>query len=202
MRQAESRDDAGRETVNENAEFAGELRDTERAISLWNKKSQEFGRPPPATEFDLSGLGTQGYRFIICADLLVKEDSVFSVYGPDFARLFDLPERPSMHVPMIRHVPGRYQALFAEGCDDAITEAAPVRFVGEVEHYGCIELYRACFMPLRMKSRTSQFVYGSFNYLTGKAISVSEPFQSSQQRFIVSFADVYGVGSIFGVKPA
>ena len=181
--------DAAHGPVAEDPEFAGELRDTERAIFLWNKKCEDFGRPPPASEFDLSGLGTQGCRFVICADLLVKEDSVFTVYGPGFAKLFDLPERPSMHVPMIKHIPSRYQALFEQGSDDAIAEAAPVRFSGEMGYCGHAELYRACFMPLRMRSQDLQFVYGSFNYRIGKAISASERFQNSQQRFIEIFAE-------------
>jgi hypothetical protein len=70
----------------EHLELAGELRDTERAITFWKQKASEFGRPPPATEFDFSWITNYGYRFVICADMLVKEDSVLF----QFRRLIEL----------------------------------------------------------------------------------------------------------------
>jgi hypothetical protein len=165
-------------------EFAGELRDSERAITLWNRKASEFGRPPPATEFDFSWISSFGYRFVVCYDLLVQEDSVLFLYGPAFAKLLDLPKRPPMNVPLMRQLPERYRSLFADGCSEAIEEASPVRFSGEIGNKGLTELYRASFMPLRMSSPTLHFVYGTFNYSTGRPAAVSEPFITARRRFV------------------
>src|SRR5215472_10694205 len=93
-------------------EFQLESRDTELAISFWNRKAEQFGKPSPIAEFNLAV--NQLFRFMIYADLLVSEDSVFLAYGPGFAKALDLPERPSMRVPMFSYVPDRYRLLFAE----------------------------------------------------------------------------------------
>ena len=160
--------------VTEAPEFQLEARDTELAISFWNQKAKRFGKPPPATEFNLIGLASQSFRFVICADLLVSDGSFFLAYGPSFAKLFDLLERPSMHVAMIRYIPDRYRFLFSDGCNDAIAEAAPVRCSGEIAGSAGVELYRACFMPLRLSPSTMQAIYGSFNYLTRPAAELCE----------------------------
>lgn len=143
--------------------FGGELRDTKRAIQLWHRKASELGRPPPVSAFAFSETAADSYRFLICVDFLVKEDSVLILYGINFAKLFGLPDRPSMNVPIVRQIPPRYQSLFVGGCDDAVGEGMPARFSGAVAHGGDAELYRASFMPLRTQSATLQFVYGSFN---------------------------------------
>jgi hypothetical protein len=174
--------DRGYRSAAENLQFAGELRDTEHAIYLWKQKASEFGRPPPVIAFNFSRMTSDGYRFVICADTLVKEDSALVLYGPNFAKLLELPERPLMNVPMIRQLPERYHSLFAEGCNEAISEAAPVRFSGETGHCGSTELYRATFMPLKMECPTLRFIYGSFNYCTGQPLGFSEPFRDTQWR--------------------
>jgi hypothetical protein len=144
--------------------FGAELRDTERAIRLWNRKASEFGWPPPASAFNLSQMARDSYRFFICADLVVKEDSALILYGATFAKLLGLPERPRLDMPLLSQIPTRYRPLFVEGCDRAIAEAMPVRFNGAVAHGEDIELYRAAFMPLKMLTSTLQFIYGSFSY--------------------------------------
>ena len=156
-------------------EFELEARDTELAISLWNQKAKQFGKPPPIAECALVAFASGAFRFVICADLLVGEDSVFLTYGPGFAKLLRLPERPAMHVPMLRYISDRYRFLFAEGCSEAIAEAAPVRFSGEITGAeGGAELYRACFMPLQMRNKNLQAIYGSFNYVTRPTAELRE----------------------------
>ena len=87
----------------------------------------------------------------------------FLAYGIGFAKLFGLPERPPLW-PMTECIPSRYRSLFMGGCKDAISEAAPVRFSGEMAGLGGSEFYRACFMPLKMRVDTMQALYGSFNF--------------------------------------
>jgi hypothetical protein len=159
----ETRSAARRASLPLQTAFGGEFRDTEQAIQLWSRKSAEFGRPPPASAFDIPKIAEDSHRFFICADLLVREDSALILYGAAFAKLLGLPERPVINMPLLSQIPTRYRHLFAEGCDQAIQEAAPVRLCGAVTCGGDTELYRASFMPLRMHSATLQLVYGSFN---------------------------------------
>lgn len=158
-----------------------EERDTENAISFWKQKTEEFGKPPPIAEFNLVDFAGQSFRFLILADLLASDASVFLAYGAGFAKLFGLPERPSMRLPMIECIPDRYRSLFVEGCSEAITEAAPVRFSGDVAALGGSELYRACFMPLKMGVDTMRAVYGSFNFHVRPAADLRERSQPADR---------------------
>jgi hypothetical protein len=169
--------------------FGGELRDAERAIQLWNRKASEFGRPPPASAFNIGELASDSHRFFICADLVVHEDSALILYGATFAKLLGLPARPRLDMPLLSQIPTRYQPLFVEGCDRAIEEAMPVRFNGAVAHGEDIELYRAAFMPLKMLTTTLQFIYGSFSYrpardlvMRGGLMGTNEQYVGSSQR--------------------
>ena len=108
------------------------------------------------------------------ADLLARDDSVFLAYGSGFAKLFDLPARPSMLVPMFKCVPDRYRFLFVEGCSETIGETAPIYCSGEIALSGGSELYRACFMPLKMGIDTMRAIYGSFNFRFYMAEELSE----------------------------
>lgn len=151
-----------------------ETRDTEIAISFWKQKAEQFGKPPPITEFSLSDFVGQSFRFLILADLLVSEDSVFLAYGPGLAKLFDLPIRPSALVPMFKCVPDRYRSLFVDGCSESIGAAAPICFSGEMAQAEGAELYRASFMPLKMGIDTMQAVYGTFNFRFYMAAELGE----------------------------
>jgi hypothetical protein len=151
-----------------------EERDTEHAIALWKKKAEQFGKPPPISEFRLNKIGHDCFRFLILIDLLVNEDSVFLAYGAIFAKRLSLPERPSIFVPMLKSIPDRYRFLFAEGCNRAIAQAAPLRFGGQIANAGGSELYRACFMPLKMGIETMQAVYGSFNFRFLSTVNIGE----------------------------
>ena len=159
---------------------AGELRDTERVIALWRQKAAELGRPPPAAAFDFAPLaGERGCRFILCGDSVV-EDATFLAYGTQFARLFELPEKPVIEIPALRQLPGRYQPMFAEGYSAAIVRGEPARFSGAVMHYGMVELYRAAFMPLKLKPQAAvQLVFGSFNFRSGLRAAAVDTFQAT-----------------------
>jgi len=151
-----------------------EARDTEVAISLWKEKAEQFGRPPPMAEFSMADPFRDAFRFIIHADLAMSDDWFFLAYGRGFAKLLGLAERSRMGKSMIQHLPHRYRYLFLQGCGEAIAAAAPVRFDGEVAGLGGVELYRACFMPLRMTMGTMQAIYGSFSFLFCTAAKLAE----------------------------
>ena len=151
-----------------------EARDTEIALSFWKQQAKKFGNPPPISEFSLADLVDGSFRFLILADLLASDASVFLAYGAGFAKLFGLPPRPPMRMAMSECVPSRYRVLFLEGCKEAISEAAPACFSGEMPGLRGSELYRACFMPLRMDIDTMQAVYGSFNFLFYTAAGLAE----------------------------
>ena len=156
--------------------LAGELRDTELAITFWHRKASEFGGLPPLTAFDFSQMisGAWSHRFVICVDAVAGGPS-FLIYGSRFAQLLELPETPISGVPIARQLPGRYLPLFTGGCSDAIAQAAPVRLGGAVVDYGQIELYRAAFMPLAMRPNSSmQAVFGTFNRRIGPKAYSSE----------------------------
>jgi hypothetical protein len=143
--------------------LAFERRDTERAITFWRKKASNNGPVPALAEFDFSRMQSDwGYRFIISGGDV--ECSVFLVYGPRFARLVQLPEKPVCYRPMIDQIPERYRPIFVEGSRGAIAEAAPIQFSGLVLHQGQVEFYRAAFMPLRLNAKSAHpLIFGSFN---------------------------------------
>ena len=102
------------------------------------------------------------YRFIICGAGI--SDSVFLMYGSHFARLLGLPEKSNYHDPIIVQLPTRYRPLFTEGCETASVAPAAAKFNGAVVHNGCTELYRAAFMPLRLRVDSLRPIIVSFNY--------------------------------------
>src|SRR6202040_1998446 len=134
------------------------------------------GGLPPSTAFELSRMssGAWSQRFVICAAAVVNE-LAFLIYGSRFAKLLELPERPTRGIPITRQLPGRYLTLFTEGCRHAIAQGAPVRLSGVVVDYGQIELYRAAFMPLAMQLTSSkQLVFGTFNRRIGPKATSSD----------------------------
>ena len=147
----------------EEPRLATERRDTELATTLWHQKARELGSPPPVEAFDLSQKVDWSYRFIICgADIA---DSVFLLYGSHFARLLELPEKPNYYDPVMVQLPTRYRPLFTEGCVAASDAPTVAKFSGAVVHNHRTELYRAAFMPLRLRVDSLRpIVFGSFNY--------------------------------------
>jgi hypothetical protein len=109
-----------------------------------------------------------------------REQLAFLIYGSRFAKLLELPERPTRGIPITRQLPGRYLTLFTEGCRHAIAQGAPVRLSGVVVDYGQIELYRAAFMPLAMQLTSSkQLVFGTFNRRIGPKASSSDAIRTT-----------------------
>jgi hypothetical protein len=151
-----------------------EARDTEVAISVWKDKADQFGRPPPLAEFSMADPLSHPFRFMIHADLVTSDEWFFLAYGHGFAKLLGLAEHPRMGKSIIQHLPHRYRFLFLEGCAEAIAAAAPVRFHGEVAGLEGSELYRACFMPLKMNINTMLAIYGSFNFLFRPAAEIAQ----------------------------
>jgi hypothetical protein len=154
-----------------------DARDTEIATSFWKEKAEEFGNPPPIGEFSPVDLEADPFRFLIIVDPNARggrDHSVFLAYGTGLAKLFGLPARPPMWRPMIECIPSRYRSLFLGGCKDAISEAGPVRFSGEMAVLGGCEFFRACFMPLKMTVDAMQVVHGSFSFRLYTTAEVAE----------------------------
>jgi hypothetical protein len=123
--------------------------------------------------------GAWSNRFVICAEAVVNE-LAFLIYGSRFAKLLELPERPTRGIPITRQLPGRYLTLFTEGRRHAIAQGASVRLSGVVVNYGQIELYRAAFMPLAMPLNSSkQLVFGTFNRRIGPKASSSDAIRTT-----------------------
>jgi hypothetical protein len=162
------------------AKSPNELRDTERAIILWQDKAAEFGGVPPDTTLELceSVEDDGSYRFVICTDE-ANDDRTFLSYGPKFAELFQLSIRVQTDVPINRALPDHSVAVFEEGCRQAIAQLKPVRMSGALLHHDVVELYRAAFMPLAARYGRFMRVFGSFNQ---KTITLpSDPAERSRQ---------------------
>jgi hypothetical protein len=141
-----------------------EARDTELAISFWREKTQQLGNPPPIAEFSLADPIAHSFRFLVSATLPARDDWTFLSYGPGLAQLLGLPPDATAGVPMLQYLPYRYRFLFLRGCGEAAAETVPVRLEGEEAALGGAELYRACFMPLKMSTDKMLGMYGSFNF--------------------------------------
>jgi hypothetical protein len=112
--------------------------------------------------FDLWRAMDWSYRFIICG---WYQRLGVSLYGSHFARLLGLPEKPNYYDPIMVQLPTRYRPLFTEGCDAAAAVPAAAKLNGAVMHNGRTELYRAAFMPLRLRVDSLRpIIFGSFNY--------------------------------------
>jgi hypothetical protein len=140
--------------------FAGERRDTDVLVSQWSKEAAKYGGPPPITAFDL--LKTS-FRFVIRGNAIV-EDYSFLIYGAEFARVLGLPETPAIGAPLAEQLPLRYQAMFLEGCGQALAQTEPAPISGRVLQQDQIELYRAVFLPLAAPAKSQmRLIIGSFN---------------------------------------
>jgi hypothetical protein len=143
----------------------GEQRDTERAVTLWRQRAAEFRGIPPITAFDFSRIATDlGYRFVISCDEVV-EDAAFLLYGTQFAQRLGLPDRADSFIPLLQQLPERYRSLFAEGCSESIHQREPSCFSDSVSGIAAVELYRAVFIPVKLRPSSSRpVIYGSFNF--------------------------------------
>ena len=153
-------------TTSDEARLARERRQSERAIAYWQGKVDEFGKRLTIAALDLAEIHTApwSYRFVIAIDPVV-ENSALLLYGADFARLLDLPEKSIPHVPMTRQLPKRFAEVFKRACADAHRHPGPVRAEGEVSREdGRRELYRASFIPIGVKQNSlTHLAFGAFN---------------------------------------
>ena len=141
-------------------------RQSERLMAYWEEKLQELGGAVTIAGLDLTATDSRDWsnRFLISVDPVI-ERSVLLLYGPEFARLLDLPEQPRMDRQMTRQLPRRYADSFLRACADAQKAMAPVRLEGEMERGdGRIEQYRAVFIPLGVKPNSlTCFAFGAFS---------------------------------------
>src|ERR1700693_1618740 len=124
-------------------------RETERLFAYWERRLAEHGAELTIAGLDLGGTNNRAWsnRFLISVGSIIERSSLL-LYGPQFARLLGLPEKPKPELPMMRQIPQRYAELFLHGCADALREMAPVEFAGAAERAdGRIEQYRAIFVP-------------------------------------------------------
>jgi hypothetical protein len=143
-----------------------ERRESERVIAYWEKKVAQLGGQATVGALDLTEMQSAewSHRFVIAVDPVV-ENSALLLYGPDFGRLLELPERRAPHVPMVRQLPKRYSDVFIRGCGDADRVRSPIRMEGEVARGdGKNELYRAAFIPVGVKENSlTHLAFGAFN---------------------------------------
>jgi hypothetical protein len=141
-------------------------RQSERLMAYWEQKLEELGGVVTIAGLDLSATDSRDWsnRFLISVDPVI-ERSVLLLYGPEFARLLDLPEQPRIDRPMMRQLPQRYVDLFLRACADAQKAMAPVRLEGEIERAnGRVEQYRAVFIPVGVKPNSvTCFAFGAFS---------------------------------------
>ncbi|MBV8889363.1 MAG: hypothetical protein JO267_13470 [Alphaproteobacteria bacterium] len=143
-----------------------ERREAERVIAYWDRKAAQLGEVPTVASLDLAAIHTLtwSHRFVIAVDPVV-ENSALLMYGINFARLLDLPQKTAPHIPMMRQLPKRFSQVFARGCGDAHAQNAPIRLEGEVDRDdGRRELYRAAFIPVGVKPNSlTHLALGAFN---------------------------------------
>jgi hypothetical protein len=141
-------------------------RQSERLMAYWEEKLQELGGVVTIAGLDLTATKSRDWsnRFLISVDPVI-ERSALLLYGPEFARLLDLPEQPRMDRPMMRQLPRRYADLFLRACADAQKALAAVRLEGEIERTdGRIEQYRAVFIPVGVKPNSlTCLAFGAFS---------------------------------------
>jgi len=149
------------------AEGSGrERRESERAISYWEKKIEKLGSRATVSALDLADMNTSdwSHRFVIAVDPVVENSSLL-LYGNDFAKLLELPPKGTPHVPMVRQLPRHMSRVFMKGCGDAHVQRAPVRLEGEIPREdGKTELFRAAFIPVGVKENSlTHLAFGAFN---------------------------------------
>jgi hypothetical protein len=159
----------------EEPELTGrERRESERVIRYWEKKLVELGGSMTIAGLDLAEMQSPewSHRFVIAVDP-VPENSALLLYGSDFGRLLDLPEKRAPHVPMVRQLPKHYSDVFVRGCGDAERQGLPIRLEGEVARIdGTAELYRAAFIPVGVRENAiTHIAFGAFNSCLAKKLA-------------------------------
>ncbi|MBV9553780.1 MAG: hypothetical protein JO032_13440 [Alphaproteobacteria bacterium] len=143
-----------------------ERRESERAISYWEKKIEKLGKSATVAALDLGEINSKdwAHRFVIAVDPVVENSSLL-LYGSDFAKLLQLPPKGTPHVPMVRQLPRHLSRVFMQGCGDAHNQRSPIRLEGEAPRDdGRTELYRAAFIPVGVKENSlTHLAFGAFN---------------------------------------
>jgi hypothetical protein len=160
-------DDAPETTTTGEPVLSGrERRESERAISYWEKKIEKLGRSATVAALDLAEINTAdwAHRFVIAVDPVVENSSLL-LYGTSFAKLLELPPKGTPHVPMVRQLPRHLSSVFMQGCGDAHQKREPIRVEGEIDRAdGKRELYRAAFIPVGVKENSlTHLAFGAFN---------------------------------------
>jgi len=141
-------------------------REAERLMAYWQQKLEELGGHCTIAGLELQKADSNEWsnRFLISVDPIVERSSLL-LYGPRFAKLLGLSEKPRTDLPLLRVVPRRYATVFLRGCAEAHKEWSPVRLEGEVERAdGRIEQYRVVFIPVGVKPNAlTCFAFGAFN---------------------------------------
>ncbi len=143
-----------------------ERREAGRVVNYWQHKLGKLGGALTLAGLDLDLINepSWSHRFLIAVDPVIERSSLV-LYGPQFAKLLNLPEQARADVPMLRQLPRRYAALFLRGCADVQKKFGPSRIEGVIERYdGKTEQYRAVFIPVRVKPNAlTCFAFGAFN---------------------------------------
>jgi hypothetical protein len=142
-------------------------RESERLVTYWDSKLQEFGDGITIASLDITaitGRNDWSNRFLISVDPFL-ERSVMIMYGAKFAGLLGLPEQPRTEWPLLRQLPARYGQVFLQGCEQAQKEWVLVRLEGEVSRDdGRIEQYRIVFIPVGVRPKAlTCFAFGAFS---------------------------------------
>ena len=164
---------AARKRVSAPVEQLSERRDVELAIQHWQRNTWGQDCVPLLETFDFSSMQADwGYRFLICGGPAI-ENSVFVIYGAEFARLLGLPSKPATRMPFIRQIPEPHREMFSEGYSKAMMECSPVTLDGTLRLGAGAQLFRAVFMPIMLRADWSkQLIFGSFNCRSVNAVDL------------------------------
>ena len=145
---------------------APERRVSEQLITEWEQERRRLRHALALMTLDVSAItGPKwAYRFII-AICPVVEDCSLIVYGPSFAALMQLPQKPDYSVSKIAQLPARYVPVFTKGCISSTLSNGAVRMRGAVAREdGRQELYRAAFIRFSLNGKPQDhFALSAFN---------------------------------------
>jgi hypothetical protein len=143
-----------------------ERRVSEQLITDWEEERRRLGNALAFMTLDASAMTGPKWthRFIIAVNSVVEASSLL-FYGPGFASLLGLPEKPDQSLPITAQLPARYVPVFTRGCVASSLSSLPIRMRGAVERDdGRQELYRAAFIRLSLDaSRRQPLAVGAFN---------------------------------------
>jgi hypothetical protein len=169
-----------------------ERRETERAVTYWERRIAQFGYPPLSPEDrEFDDLIAEGgaYRFVISVDPSGTDD-LFLTYGPNFARLLGLPTSVGPNIRLAQEIPKRLLPAFIRGCRAAAKQKPPVKIEGAISlRDGRNQLYRAVFMPIG-----ANLIFGAFNSrLVARDQRTGRRNFAAEREAIAAFVRLHGV---------